>query len=92
MVAQHQQNAIQLRIDQFLEKLKNYDLSLIQQTRLSDKTQFEQRHQALKKKGGNPPVDYSVAEMVADLHTAHAAGEFRESALLYLRLTRILNF
>src|SRR5687768_14464304 len=79
------------RIAKYLQVIETIGTSTnITRTRLEDKAIPKHRRPSLKRKGGNAPVDYTVAELLADLRTAYAAGDVREAIILFALCSRHL--
>lgn len=78
------------RIGKYLEVVETIDLGNITRSRLSNRTQCIHRRPALKKKGGNAPIDYSLAEQIADLRKAYNEGDVRNSIIIFAQLSRAL--
>ena len=77
------------RSQQFLQAISHLTYDNISLIRPEEKTQLKHRHKSLKKKGGNPPQDYSVSEMIADLEAAVKAKNPKRCLVLYLQLSRV---
>lgn len=79
------------RIAKYLQAMKALGTATnITRTRLQDKAVPLHRRPSLKRKGGNAPVDYTVAELLADLEAAYAEGNVRESIILFALCSRHL--
>ena len=77
------------RAQHFLKVIRDIDYDNISLIRPEEKTQLKHRHKSRKPKGGRPPQDYSVSEMIADLESAVKAKNPRQCLILYLQLCRV---
>ncbi len=59
--------------------------------RLEDRTQYKHKHKSIKRKGGSPPIDFSIVEMKVDLERAIREGNTEAVRTLYFKLNRIIN-
>lgn len=80
------------RIDallKFIHEEAPYALLAVQ-----EKPQFTHLHRQLKRKGGNPPRDYQVAELVCDLERMlknPSPTQMSSIISLYYQITRLLG-
>lgn len=78
------------RAHRYLEIVEAVDISGLQPRALSDKVQYEHKHKNRKRKGGHPPIDFNVAESIADLRIAYNSGDWKRFVTLYAILSRML--
>lgn len=81
-----------IRVRSYLALVETMDVSQLIPRGPDAKTHFEHRHKNLKKKGGRPPVDYSVVEQITDLRIAYNNGNWKQALVLYIVLSRVLPF
>jgi hypothetical protein len=58
---------------------------------LDQRTQYKHEHKSIKKKGGHPPFEFSVAETLADFHLYMEKRQYREAIPIYFYLRKLAS-
>lgn len=77
------------RMQKFVDNLDPGEFGGISPPR--DKVQFKHKHKSIKKKGGNPPIDYTLAERLVDLKLCLERQEYFQALPIYFYLRRMVE-